>query len=207
MDRGLAFLFTCVAFTGSRSAEAEPAATTPFDPDTDRPIGELDVYRDMAELFRLAGISESVLVGAGGGVVDGGMGTLDVAYRRRNFDSAWDLLPTTLGSGLWVRPARGGPITIPISIGWRIVFGLFDGPYLTANGVGAWSPSSSDFDAGFDAGGGYEWRAGRRWSIAADARLVGLWSLGDRSGGEDREPWGVRASVFVRRYLGDVDPP
>jgi hypothetical protein len=162
-----------------------------------RPITEVDVYRDMARFWTLAGMERSILVGAGGGYAGGGVASFDLAYRRDTFRSAWDLLPTTVATGVW---NRGDRAVVPLSIGWTLPLGLFNAPYVAANALALWSPASSDVDLGFEVGLGYELRASVRWSITADVRFVGAWQVNDRAM-DDRSPWGVRAAVGFRRYL------
>lgn len=163
------------------------------------PITEVDVYRDMARFWLLAAHEHSVLVGAGAGViVSDGAATVDVAYRRPTLGSLWDLLPTTAGIGLWAR--NDAPhVDVAGSLGWTLVLGLFGGPYITANAIGATGERGTRL--GFDAGLGYELRTSKRWSLAADVRLVGLWPLDHAM---DESPWGVRTSLFVRRFVGDL---
>jgi len=164
-------------------------AATPAPPA--RPITEADVYREMGELMELLGHQESVLVSAGTGYVGDGIGTLDIGYRHRGFRGAWELLPTTIGVSLW----GGANPSVNASLGYMLVLGLYDGPYVTANALGQWSPGSTGL--GFDTGIGREWRQSDRWSLTADLRVVKLWSVtGDES------PWGGRVTVGVRRYLG-----
>ncbi|HEU0031592.1 MAG TPA: hypothetical protein VFQ53_13225 [Kofleriaceae bacterium] len=173
--------------------------------DPERPITEVDVYRDMARFWELAGMDESVHVRGGGGFAPGrhdgeGLATFEVAYRSQL--RGWrELLPNTVASGVWAR--SDGTALVPISIGWQLELGLFSAPYVVANAVATWAPATSDLAAGLELGVGYEWRASVRWAVAADVRAVALWPVTNdvMDGGS---PWGARATVSLRRYLGKL---
>ena len=187
MTRALALLFLA-----STSAIAQP-----FLQREPRPFTEVDEAQAIADFWELAGKEQSLIAGIGGGYLRGGAATLDVAYRRKGFHSLWDLLPTTIGTGVWLRPAETPHVTLPLSIGWTFVLGLFEGPYVAVNGLGLFS--RSELEAGFEFAVGYELRANAHWSLMADARLVGIWPVTDAA---ERSPWDGRASLMVRRYLG-----
>lgn len=161
-----------------------------------RPITEMDVYADMARFWELAGMDEAVIVRAGGGIQEGALGTFDLAYRSSL--RGWrELLPNTFATGVWAAE-RG--MLVPFSIGWQLELGIFSAPYVTANALGTWSPASAEVALGFDVGAGYEWRQSISWAIGADVRVQRLWAI-DEPMGVDREPWGVRATLSVRRYF------
>ena len=166
-----------------------------------RPYTEVDYYRDFANFMTLAGKEESVVVSGGAGHVREGFASVDVSYRRKTLFSAFDLLPTTIGASLWASPGGDDHLGVTASLGYTLVLGLFDGPYMTANALGQWSPTSSAFDLGFDTGVGWEWRRSMSLSITADLRFVKLWSVTDDVMSRETAPWGGRFTVGVRRYL------
>lgn len=156
-----------------------------------RPITELDVYRDMAELWRLAGLEESIVVRGGAGAQDSdAIGTFELVYRA-DYRSWRELLPNTYAIGIW---SNG---VVPFSIGWQLDIGIFSAPYVTANALATWDPSTSELAFGFDAGLGYEHRMSIRWAIAGDVRFQALWP----ADGMDEAPWGVRTTLSLRRYF------
>lgn len=172
----------------------DPAAARP-----PLPITEVDVYQDMARFWVLAGKEESVLVSGGAGYVHDGFASVDVSYRRRGLPGLWDLLPTTIGAGAWMAPR--GDSRVDASLGYTLVFGLFDGPYVLANAVAQWTPGDNSLALGFETGLGWELRCGLRWSMTADVRLDRLWSVGDVAMTTDVDPWGARITLGFRRYL------
>jgi hypothetical protein len=187
----------------SHADGAEPTPTFELRPHSAQPpfneAMEVELH-GMADFWKLAGMEQSLLVGAGGGYQDRALATLDVAFRRKTFHSAWDLLPTTIESGAWL---RDGHSALPLAVGWQLLLGLFSAPYVVADGVAAWTPAASRLDAGFDLGLGYEWRLGKSWSVDADIRLVGLWQAAGSRAVMDESPWGVRGLVSMRRFFGE----
>jgi hypothetical protein len=166
-----------------------------------RPITEVDVYQDMARFWTIVGAEKSVLVSGGAGYVDDGLASIDVSYRRGGISGLGDLLPTTAGISLWAQNAAGDPpLALTASLGYTLVFGLLEGPYVTANALAQWAPASSKVAAGFDVGLGYELRRSLAWSLTADVRLVRLWDVTDDAA-MDTSAFGGRFTVGVRRYL------
>ena len=192
-------LLVLILVATSHAAIADP----PRDLAPPHPITELDVYRDMAEFWRLAGLDESLLVRAGGGVTGAdGMATLELGYRSQ-LRGLWELLPNTISSGIWRRD--DGNKVVPLSIGWQLDLGIFSAPYAVVNALGTWTPANGALDAGFEVGFGYEWRTSVRWAIAGDVRVTALWSLDSGNAMDDRSPWGVRGAITLRRYFGATD--
>jgi hypothetical protein len=145
---------------------------------------ELDALDD---LVRLAEMEHAVFVAAGGGWLEGAIATLDVRWQRPTLPSGWEVLPNAIGVGLWL--GDEGDAAVPLSLGWRVALGPFEGPVLLADALWLAVPGA----LGAELGAGYEHRLSNRWSVVGEARGVWIESAGV----------GARGVVEVRMYLGD----